>query len=306
MTVRSRVADLAVTASGRLARAPRCDDIPAGALVDLPGRGRTYLVDTGPPPSPPPGPTPAPTVLLLHALACTALLTWYPSIAALRSRYRVVTFDQRWHGQGICSPAFSLADCADDAVAVADVLGVDRVLVAGYSMGSLVAQLAWRRHPDRVLGAVLCASTTRFVRPGRDPRVLRAVAERSGRAAARTLAGPQPSPWAPGVDVNRWALAQFRSTAGRRVAAAAAAISTFDSSPWIGEMDVPAAVVVTARDRLIPADRQRRLARSLPDATVYEVDSGHAGCVLSAERFTPALQAACASVAVRSAARARL
>jgi len=70
-------------------------------------------------------------------------------------------------------------------------------------------------------------------------------------------------------------------------------------------MDVPAAVVVTARDRLIPAERQRLLARSLPDATVYEVDSGHAGCVLAATRFTPALLAACASVAVRSAARAR-
>ena len=312
MTARRRIADLALTASGRLAQAPLCDDIPAGRLVDLPGRGQTYLVDTGPPAlmagaaGVPPESTQAPTVLLLHALACTGLLTWYPSIAMLRSRYRVVTFDQRWHGQGICSPTFSLADCADDAVAVADLLGLDRVLLAGYSMGSLVSQLTWRRHPDRVLGAVLCASTTRFVQSGRDPRVLRAVAERTGRAAARSRAARQATPWAPGADVNRWALAQFRSTTGRRVAAAAAEISTFDSSAWIGEMDVPAAVVVTARDRLIPAERQRTLARLLPDATVYEVDSGHAGCVLAAARFTPALQAACASVAVRSSARARL
>ena len=310
MTARSRIAGLALATSGRLARAPRCDDIPAGRIVELPGRGSTYLVDTGPPPAAahrwPGDAAPAPTVVLLHALACTGLLTWYPSIAALRSRYRVVTFDQRWHGQGICSPSFSLDDCADDAVAVADLLGLDRVLLAGYSMGSLVAQLAWRRHPDRVLGAVLCASTTRFVQSGRDPRVLRAVAERTRRAAAGSLAARQATVWEPGADVNRWALAQFRSSTGRRVAAAAAQISTFDSSGWITEMDVPAAVVVTARDRLIPAERQRRLARMLPDATVYEVDSGHAGCVLAADRFTPALRAACASVAVRASARARL
>jgi pimeloyl-ACP methyl ester carboxylesterase len=134
--------------------------------------------------------------------------------------------------------------------------------------------------------------------------MLRADAERTGRAA-RTLASRQCTPWAPGADLNRWALDQFRSTSGRRVAAAAAQISTFDSSSWIGEMDVPTAVVVTARDRLIPAERQRLLARTVPDATVYEVDTGHAGCVLAAAKFTPALQAACASVAVRSSARAR-
>lgn len=298
---RSRVADLALTASGRLAQVAPCDDVPSGRVVELPGRGTTYLTDTGAPPG---AGVQAPTVLLLHALGCTGLLTWYPSIAALRSRYRLVTFDQRWHGQGIQSPRFTLADCADDVAAVADLLGLDRVLVAGYSMGSLVAQLAWRRHPDRLLGAVLCASTTRFVDSARDPRVLRLVAERTARAAAGRLSGRAAMPWTPGADLNRWAMSQFRSTTGRRMTAATAEISMFDSTSWIGEMDVPTAVVVTARDRLIAPDRQRRLVRSLPDATSYEVEAGHAACVLGAHRFTPALLAACASVSVRSADRA--
>jgi pimeloyl-ACP methyl ester carboxylesterase len=172
-------------------------------------------------------------------------------------------------------------------------------------MGSLVAQLIWRRHPDRVLGAVLCASTTGFVEPGRDPRLLRLVAERTARSAANHLLSREAAPWAPGMDVNRWALAQFRSTTGRRVTGAAAQIARFDSSRWIGEMSVPTAVVVNTRDRLIAPQRQRRLARLLPDATVYEVDAGHAACVLATERFRPALLAAAASVAVRSSVRAR-
>ena len=52
--------------------------IPAGRMVELPGRGgATYVTDT-------PGPSPdSPTVVLLHALGCTGLLTWYPCIEPL-------------------------------------------------------------------------------------------------------------------------------------------------------------------------------------------------------------------------------
>lgn len=295
-----RFVDLGLQATGRFARVAPCVDVPEGSLVDLPGRGSTYLVDTGEPP----GATRArPPLFLLHALACTGLLTWYPSIPALRQRHRVITFDQRWHGQGIVSDRFSLDDCADDAAAVADLLGIDRFIAVGYSMGSLVAQLCWNRHPHRVAGVVLCASTMRFVDSGRDPATLRVVGDRVARAALKTAAAAPPLTWAPGVDDNRWALGQFRSTTSRRIGAAAAQISRFDSSAWIDRMNAPAAVVVTVKDRLIPATRQRALARRIPDATVYDVDSGHAGCVMRAERFTPAVQAACASVSTRAAAR---
>ena len=80
-------------------------------------------------------------------------------------------------------------------------------------------------------------------------------------------------------------------------------IARFDSRPWIHEVDVPTTVVLTARDRLIPPVRQVELARSIPDATVYEVDAGHAACVLAAERFRPAMLAATASVTSRVTAR---
>jgi 3-oxoadipate enol-lactonase len=75
----------------------------------------------------------------------------------------------------------------------------------------------------------------------------------------------------------------------------------FDSRGWIGEVDVPTSVVVTSRDRAIPADAQRRLAQSIGDATVYTVDGDHTAC-LHAD-FAPVLVAACRDVAARSGAR---
>jgi diacylglycerol O-acyltransferase len=298
-----RFAELTWRATGRVVSVPPAKDIPEGKLLDLPGRGRTYVVDTGAPDDT----AERPTLILLHALACTGLLTWYPAIAALRRNYRLITFDQRWHGQGIRSDRFLLEDCADDVAAVADAMGIDRFVVVGYSMGSLVAQLTWRQHPDRVAGAVLAATTSRFTQHGREPAMLRVVSARLHQAAAWRYRAARAAAEVtiPTTEHNRWALAQLRTTSGAGIAGAAASISRFDSSSWIGSMDVPTAVVVTAEDRLIPPDRQRWLAQQLPDATVYDVAAGHASVVMQADRFTPALQAACASVSVRIAARAR-
>lgn len=286
----------ALELAARLMRVPPVPHLPSGRLVELPGRGTTRVIDTGEPAHG----NGAPPVVLLHALACTGLLTWYPCLDALRLRHRVVIFDQRWHGQGIRGGAFSLEDCADDVAAVADALGIDRFVAGGYSMGTLVSQLAWRRHRDRVAGLVLAAGATHFAD---DPRRLEsirrvetrlvAVAARQRRAVADALDD---------VVDDRWVWRQFRVTSGAAVAGAGAVIARFDSRPWIGEVDVPSAVVVTGRDRLIPPARQRGLARAIPHAAVYEVDAGHACCVLGAQRFTPAMLAAVASVSTRAAA----
>ncbi|MDT4923893.1 MAG: hypothetical protein QOG01_1606 [Pseudonocardiales bacterium] len=291
----SRIGELGLITAGRLVGMPPVPEIPVGRVVDLAGRGSTYVVDTGPVSSARGGA--APVVFLLHALACTGLLTWYPCLDALRRRYRLVIFDQRGHGQGIRSARFDLDDCADDVAAVADSLDVATFVAAGYSMGSLVAQNVWLRHRDRVDGLVLGASTTHFATTPRRQRTvttvgarLAAVATRQRRIAVEALDQS--------VD-DRWAWRQFRATTTAEVAAAGSVIARFDSRGWIDDVDVPTAVVVTARDRLIPPARQRELARRIPGATAYEVDAGHAACVLNAQRFRPAMLAATASVTNR-------
>jgi pimeloyl-ACP methyl ester carboxylesterase len=150
---------------------------------------------------------------------------------------------------------------------------------------------------------VFAASTTKFRRGETDPYALRVVATRIARATERRLrAAPVLDPVDGIIDGQQWALGQFRSTNGREVAGALAVLSRFDSSPWIGELRMPTSVVVTGRDRAIPPKRQRELAHRLPESTSYEVDAGHAACVLRADRFRPALLAATASVVTRASA----
>jgi pimeloyl-ACP methyl ester carboxylesterase len=90
--------------------------------------------------------------------------------------------------------------------------------------------------------------------------------------------------------------AQLRRTSLGTAISAIQAVCEFTSHSWIGQVDVPAAVVVTARDHIVPVSRQLRLARAIPGASVHEVDADHAVCVTKPQLFTQSLLQACWSV----------
>jgi pimeloyl-ACP methyl ester carboxylesterase len=275
--------------------------IPAGFELELPGRGTTWVTDT-------PGPSPeAPAILLLHAVGCTGLLTWYPAIEPLSRHFRVVTMDQRWHGRGITSAEFSLADCADDAAALIGALALSEPIVGGYSLGSMVAQRVWRQHPGLVEGLVLGATTDHFRRTAAEKAFHAAMgaAMQATRGVSRsrttqnvTRAALRSLDMAPS-DIHEWALREFRSTSPWAVGQAVAALGRHHSRPWLHQVDVPTAVVLTSKDKVIPAERQLAVARRIPGATVHDIDAGHASCVLEAEVFVPAFVEAAATVAAR-------
>ncbi|MCF8589435.1 alpha/beta fold hydrolase [Gordonia liuliyuniae] len=272
----------------------RTIDVPDGRMLHLPGRGTTFITDT-------PGPADdAPAILLLHALSTTGRLSWFPSIDALSQRFRVITMDQRMHGRGIHTDSFTLQDCADDAAAVLDELGIDTAMIAGFSMGSLVAQLVWRAHPNRVGGLVLCASADRLQSKFTERLVHQSVSASVLATRRRSLERRRDfEQIEPRNDIHRWALSEFRSTRPLAAAHALAAIGRHHSRPWIGEIDVPTAVVVPLRDRAIPPKRQRQMAARIPGATLHEVDAGHACCVMNADAFVPVLTEATTTVLAR-------
>ena len=299
MSTRTIAAQRASWALRKLVTAPTVESVPEGRMLELPGRGRTFVVDI-------PGPEGAPTLVLLHALSCTAYLSWYPVLAELSQHYRVVLFDQRWHGRGIRSPRFRFEDCADDVAAVLDVLGIESCIPVGYSMGGAIAQLVWRRQPDRVDGLVLCATARNFRGKRREqlffPVMSVAMLPLSPLLRSRIERVALGLPDVPSFAAAEkgWGMVEFRSTSAWSAPAVLAALGTFNSAPWVGEVDVPTSVVVTSKDHTIPERRQRRLAAAIPGAEVFEVDGGHTSLVLKADRFGPALLSAADSVAQRA------
>ncbi len=290
----------------RAVKLPAVEAVPEGRMVEL-SEGRTFVIDV-------PGPhRDAPTIVLLHALGCTAYLTWFGVLAELSRTHRVVALDLRWHGRGIRSPRFRIADCADDLAGVLDHLGVDAAIVAGYSLGGAVAQEVWHRHPSRVSGLVL-ASTARNLRGHMGERMFFPVMTLAMHPLSRVALSKvervaSSLPELPSVEVTDavgWGRSEFRSTSAWSMPEVLGELGRFNSAPWIGSIDVPTAVVVTGRDRAIPTRRQRKLADAIPDASVYDAPGGHASIVLDHERWAPVFLEAVADVTGRAPASRRM
>ena len=280
----------------RALHVPDVPSVPPGQLLELPGRGRTFVLDV-------PGPAPeAPVVVLLHALSCTAYLSWYPVLSSLSEHYRVVALDQRWHGRGIRSAAVQPRGLRRRRGRPAGRPRRRALHPGRYSMGGAVAQLVWRRHPQRTEGLVLCATARNFRGKRRErvlfPLVTTALQPLSGYARTRAERVAAGLPEVPSCDSADPLWGQVRVPQHQRMVGARRPhrLGSFNSAPWIGEVDVPTAVVVTGKDHTIPERRQRRLAAAIPGSTVIDVEGGHAALVLGADRFRPALLAALSTV----------
>src|SRR4051794_5535253 len=157
--------------------------LPPGRRVQVPKRGPMWVRGGA-------GPPRAPPVVLLHGWMAPADLNWFPSSAALGRHFRVLAVDHRGHGRGLRSTRpFRLERCADDVAALLDELRIDKAIAVGYSMGGPIAQLLWKRHPEKVDGLVLCATSRRF--SSSDPRWRAFFGGMLGLATAARLApGP--------------------------------------------------------------------------------------------------------------------
>ncbi|HZX53283.1 MAG TPA: alpha/beta hydrolase, partial [Ilumatobacteraceae bacterium] len=198
-----------------------------------------------------------------------------------------------------------LEDCADDAVALCDVLGIEQFIPVGYSMGGPVAQLVWRRHRQRTSGLVLCATSSYFS-TSREERL--GFLGLSGLAALARLTPVQARQRVTEqfylqrkiVEWEPWAVDQISAHDWRAILEAGRAIGNFSSRDWVGEIDVPTSVVITMRDRVVPVRRQVRLFESIPDAEAFRVDADHDACVANVKQFAPTLIRACKSVIERA------
>ncbi len=267
--------------------------LPPGRLVDVPKRGEMLVREL-----PASSDTVGPTILLLHGWTLSADLNWFAVYAAMARHGTVLAMDIRGHGRGIRSEQrFTLESAADDAAALLDHLDAGPAVVVGYSMGGSIGLLMWRRHPETVAGLVLMSTALQW-RSALHERVLwnsmafveyvlrfgvpHGLTERYLRNAADQNPNLRP--------VLPWLKAEALRGNPSDLAAAGRGLSAFDARPYASRVDVPSTVIISRRDRLIWADRQRELADAIPGAKAIEIEAAHNGWLVEPDLVCDALE----------------
>ena len=277
------------------AEPPLPPPLPPGRLVDVPGRGEMSVREAGPS-----RPTSRPTILLLHGWTLCADVNWFGMYAPLAHHGRVLAMDVRGHGRGLRSEQrFTLESAADDACALLRELDARPAVVVGYSMGGSIALLMWRRHPESVAGLVLQSTALQWQAAFHERILWRSMAVLEyvlrlgvarGLIGRYLLAAAEKNPDL--RPVLPWLTAEALRGDPSAIAEAGRRLSAFDARSYAAQVDVPTAVIVSRRDRLVAAARQRELADAIPGAKRLEVDVAHDGWLVEPDVACDAIASA--------------
>ena len=203
--------------------------------------------------------------------------------------FRVVRFDNRDVGlstklEGV---DYSLADMADDAVAVLDAVGEDRAHVMGCSMGGMIVQRLAIDHADRLLSVTSVMSRTGEPGYGDSSEAALAVLmappaeSRSAyidhQVAALGVYGSKPE-WLDEDAIRARAGAAYDrcfcpAGVGRQMRAV---LHDGSRAEALAGVDLPTLVIHGSRDTLIQPSGGRRTAEVVPGARYVEIDGmGH-------------------------------
>ncbi|MEO6471726.1 MAG: alpha/beta hydrolase [Aeromicrobium sp.] len=232
-----------------------------------------------------------PTIVFVHGWTCT-LDSWHYQRASLRGAARMVFMDQRSHGRSGRSYDHnsSLEQLADDLRVVLEKFAPSGdIVLVGHSMGAMAIMALAASHPElfgtRVNGVVLCATAAGDLLKGNNAlKAVRPIIVRVSSILDRGRAFNSYSV------VRRWGLgpnAQERhvNMTNEMILATPtnviidfyqnfATLDLYDSLETLGRAKT--VVIGGTKDMLTPFRHSRRLAESIPGATLVALDDvGH-------------------------------
>lgn len=233
-----------------------------------------------------------PVVVFSHGLLMNHAM-FAPQVEALRDAYRVVTWDERGHGEAEHEGTWTYWDSANDLIAILDHLGVQAAVLAGMSQGGYLSLRAALRYPDRVRALVLLdtqagtedadliplyrSMSKAWVEDGPNPDTLDYLAD--------AILGPS-------ADQDAWKDLWASTPAHRSPQVMHPLVEREDLSDRLSEIQVPALVIHGELDAAIALDRAEALAAGLAGAEPLVVvpGAGHAANLTHPEPVNAALR----------------
>jgi 3-oxoadipate enol-lactonase len=202
--------------------------------------------------------------------------TWSPTFEILSQTMRCVSFDTR--GTGLTEAhdlPMSLPTLVDDVVRVLDAFQIGRCVLAGESMGGLVALHAAAAHPDRIEAVITCGSPPAVDAATATPRAAAARLNYPALVSAFVTACLND---APDGSLQKWGEALFLGATGE---SAAQLLEALVGHPAPLSMVTQQVLVIHGtNDLVVPAAAANVLVSGLTRAKLALLDgAGHAPMV---------------------------
>jgi len=108
-------------------------------------------------------------IVFIHGW-CMSSAVWRLQLEGLSDAFRVITVDLPGHGRSLPPDGgFHVTGCAGEIAGLCESLDLDNFLLAGWSLGVLIALESFERLRERLSGLVLIAGTPRFMQGGGFP-----------------------------------------------------------------------------------------------------------------------------------------
>ena len=210
---------------------------------------------------------------------------WSAQLRGLPTQARCLAPDLRGFGESSVEGPYSIDQYADDLAAFHTVVGVERAVVCGLSMGGYIALSMLRRHRPRVRALIL--TSTRVTADSDEGRQKRQrLIEFTESRGVEALAAAQLSPMVGETTFTSRpdtveALRQMMAGAPAEgvIGGQRAMCERVDSSDLLASIDFPTLVVSGDQDTITPPEELRALAREIPNSKLQVIPtSGHVCC----------------------------
>jgi len=232
-----------------------------------------------------------PALLLLHGIGSSSR-SFRHQLADLADAYTVIAWDAPGYGRSEDPPnAPTMADNADAAARLLDQLEIEQAHVLGVSMGGVIAQLLYHRHPERVLSLILADTTPGGSSPERLQQRLNGIDHLGPRRLAEQRAPQLVRADAPPELISELAniMAEVRPAGYRN---AAIALASTDLTELLPRIAVPTLVIHGEEDTVVPLATGRGLAQAIPGARLHIVErAGHVSNQEQPTAFNAAVRA---------------
>jgi len=211
-----------------------------------------------------------PPLVLVHGSGGDSSV-WEPQLKALSSTFHIIAVDLPAHGQSKGHPETTSTQYARWLKELLTSLNLPPFVLAGHSLGGIIAQQFACMFPEMLRGLVLIGSAMRFEIQS---EYLEMVTK--DFTAACLLSCEEAYASQPGPTLLAQGLSMLQNNGPEILMGDLSLCNNFDSSTWAHSLMMPCMVMCGKKDTITPCKLSEELARAIPNSILKVIkESGH-------------------------------